>query len=59
MTSFPKLDATMAVGDRVCLWVVVLIACGMMSVLAVRADRDPPSLIAPACITIPTKGGAT
>ena len=46
----------LAFGDRVCLWLIVLAAVAVLSLLALRADRDPPALISPACITTPTTG---
>jgi hypothetical protein len=42
--------------DRAVLWLVVLAAVGVLSYLAIRADRDPPALISPACVTTPSKG---
>lgn len=44
------------VGDRVALWLLVIVGAWTLRELALRADRDPPSLIAPACITAPSKG---
>lgn len=53
----PKLDAALTIGDRIALWLLVVVAAWTLRELAIRADRDPPSLIAPACVTTPAKGG--
>lgn len=52
-----RLNAVLSVGDRVCLWLAVAAAIGVLSALALRADRDPPSLISPVCVTTPSKAG--
>ena len=43
------------VGDRVALWLLVGVCAWTLRELALRADRDPPSLISPACVTTPSK----
>jgi hypothetical protein len=50
-----RINTALNIGDHLCLWVLVLAATAVLSLLALRADRDPPSLISPACITTPTK----
>ena len=45
----------LTVGDRLALWVLVVVAALTLRTLALRADRDPPSLIAPACVSTPSK----
>lgn len=51
-----RLTVILNVGDRIALWLLVLVGAWTLRTLALRADRDPPSLIAPACVTVPTKG---
>lgn len=50
-----RINAMLSVGDRICLWILVAGAAYTLGFLAIRADRDPPALISPACITTPTK----
>ncbi len=50
-----RLTVILNVGDRIALWLLVLVGALTLRTLALRADRDPPSLIAPACISIPSK----
>lgn len=52
----PKLDAALSIGDRIALWILVAVAAWTLRELALRADRDPPSLIAPVCVSTPSKG---
>lgn len=51
-----RLNAALAVGDRVCLWLLVLGLAGVLAWFAVDADRHSPTLIAPACYDVPVKG---
>lgn len=51
-----RLTVLLNVGDRIALWLLVVVAAWTLRELALRADRDPPSLIAPTCVTVPAKG---
>lgn len=50
-----RINTALNIGNHLCLWLLVVGAAWTLSTLALRADRDPPALIAPACITTPTK----
>lgn len=52
-----RLTVILNVGDRIVLWVLVGVAIYVLATLALRADRDPPSLISPVCVSTPSKGG--
>lgn len=52
---FPKLEVALNIGDRLALWLLVAVGAWTLRELALRADRDPPSLISPACIATPSK----
>lgn len=51
----PKLEAALNVGDRLALWLLVAVGAWTLRELALRADRDPPSLISPVCVSTPSK----
>jgi len=51
----PKLETALNIGDRLSLWLLVAVCALTLRELALRADRDPPSLISPACISTPSK----
>jgi len=51
-----RLNAVLAVGDRICLWVLVLGLAGVLAWFAGDADRHSPTLIAPVCVDVPAKG---
>ncbi len=51
-----RLNAALAVGDRLVLWVLVLGLAGVLAWFAVDADRPSPTLIAPVCYDVPAKG---
>lgn len=55
MTAYPKLDAAMAVGDRVVLWIGLL---GLIALLAWQireTETNSPTLISPTCVTTGAK----
>lgn len=61
MSVHPKLDAALSIVDRAILWVLVCVCAWTLRELALRADRDPPSLISPVCVSTasaPLKGTA-
>ena len=50
-----RLNAVLAIGDRVCLWILVAGAAWTLSFIATQAELHSPTLIAPICIDVPTK----
>ena len=51
-----RLNAWLSVGDRVCLWILVLGLAALFAWHDREAELNSPTLIAPACVTVPTKG---
>jgi hypothetical protein len=51
-----RINSALAVGDRICLWLLVLGFAGAFIWFAVAADRASPTLISPVCVDTPVKG---
>ncbi len=51
-----RLNTILSVGDRICLWLLVLGLAGAFIWFAVDADRNSPTLISPVCVDTPSKG---
>ncbi len=55
MTFREKLDAALAIGDRLVLWLLVLGLASVVGWMALDAERNSPTLIAPTCVTVEAK----
>ncbi len=51
-----RANLAFAIFDRLAPWVLAGFLAYIVGTLALRADRDPPALISPACVTTPSKG---
>lgn len=51
-----RISLWLSVGDRVCLWTLALALVALFIWHDRVADIDSPTLVAPACVTVSTKG---